>query len=143
MNPKNGNPGQIVNADEGHQRLSDYIRSINRRQEMSFKPAHKVIAPGQIVNSFDRYPYMKHSTADQTLTDVIRRTNRAQAFDDVANEKNYSKDFPWVAEFIDNKDGVLPLTAHYIQDHLHIQGHGSALILLPSGKWFMEDTSGG
>lgn len=52
-------------------------------------PAHKQTdpakAPGQV--SFDRYPYMKHSTADQTLGDYITRTSRAQALDDVAAEK--------------------------------------------------------
>lgn len=57
--------------------------------------------------------------------------------------KDYSKDFPWVVEFIDNKDGVLPLTAHHIKDTLHIQGYGSALVLLSDGRWFMTDTSGG
>lgn len=57
-------------------------------------------------------------------------------------DKDYSQDFPWVAEFIDNKDGVLPLTAHYINEALYIQGNGSALVLLPNGKWYITDTSG-
>ena len=80
-----------------------------------------------------------------TLADYIHNKMVGEAFDAVAAEKtkDYSKDFPWVAEFINNKLGVLPLTTHYIKDALHIQGHGSALVLLPSGRWFMEDTSGG
>ena len=62
---------------------------------MTFKPAHKEVddkhRPGQIVNrppeqSFDRYPYLKHSTADQTLGDYISRKNYHDAFDRVAEE---------------------------------------------------------
>jgi len=53
--------------------------------------AHKVVGdvgkPGQIVNrptptaSFDRYPYLKHSTADQTLADYLTRKKRYEALD--------------------------------------------------------------
>jgi len=53
---------------------------------MIFKPAHKVVGdvnkPGQTVNSFDRYPYLKHSTADsgdQTLGDYLARKKRYEA----------------------------------------------------------------
>jgi len=55
-------------------------------------PPHKVVGdvgkPGQIVNrptptaSFDRYPYLKHSTADsgdQTLGDYLARKKRYEA----------------------------------------------------------------
>lgn len=62
-------------------------------------PAHKVVGdvgkPGQIINphydgpsakaegllSFDRYPYLKHSTADQTLADYLTRKKRYEALD--------------------------------------------------------------
>lgn len=54
-------------------------------------PPHKVVSdvgkPGQIVNrptptaSFDRYPYLKHSTADQTLADYLTRKKRYEALD--------------------------------------------------------------
>ena len=52
---------------------------------MTFKPAHKYVGdggkPGQL--SFDRYPYMKHSTADprdeRTLNEYIAR--KADDFD--------------------------------------------------------------
>ena len=57
-------------------------------------PAHKVVGdvdkPGQIVNSdaFDRYPYMKHSTAEpmnedqvKTLGDYLTRKKRYAALD--------------------------------------------------------------
>jgi hypothetical protein len=57
-------------------------------------PAHKVVGdehkPGQTVNSFDRYPYLKHSTADtsdQTLGDYLARKKRYAALDTVALEK--------------------------------------------------------
>jgi hypothetical protein len=56
---------------------------------MTFKPAHKVAGdagkPHQIVNrptptaTFDRYPYLKHSTADQTLSDYLTRKKRYEA----------------------------------------------------------------
>ena len=57
-------------------------------------PPHKVVGdvgkPGQIVNrpaptaSFDRYPYLKHSTADSgdhTLADYLTRKKRYEALD--------------------------------------------------------------
>lgn len=57
-------------------------------------PAHKVIGdkgkPGQI--SFDRYPYMKHSTADQTLGDYIARKSKHDALTAVNNEKKLTFD---------------------------------------------------
>lgn len=52
-------------------------------------PAHKVVGddykPGQL--TFDRYPYLKHSTADQTLGDYLARKRRYDALDTVALEK--------------------------------------------------------
>jgi len=46
------------------------------------------VSPGfSTSNSFDRYPYMKHSTADQTLGDYINRMVKNQAIDDVAKEE--------------------------------------------------------
>ena len=48
-------------------------------------PPHKHVGdagkPGQIVNSFDRYPYLKHSTAepDHTLADYLIRKKRYEA----------------------------------------------------------------
>jgi len=57
-------------------------------------PAHKVIGdvgkPSQL--SFDRYPYMKHSTADdgtwdKTLGDYIARKSKHDALTAVNNEK--------------------------------------------------------
>ena len=57
-------------------------------------PAHKVIGdvgkPGQL--SFDRYPYMKHSTADdgtwdKTLGDYIARKSKHDALTAVNNEQ--------------------------------------------------------
>lgn len=52
-------------------------------------PAHKVVGdehkPGQL--TFDRYPYLKHSTADQTLGDYLARKQRYAALDTVALEK--------------------------------------------------------
>lgn len=45
--------------------------------------AHKVVGdvgkPGQL--SFDRHPYLKHSTADQTLADYLTRKKRYEALD--------------------------------------------------------------
>ena len=58
-------------------------------------PAHKVIGdvckPGQL--SFDRHPYMKHSTAeswDKTLGDYIARKSKHDALTAVNNEQKMS-----------------------------------------------------
>jgi len=69
--------------------------------------------------NFDRHPYLKHSTAmpahkdtkhpagqvvnqdkgQSTLSDYIRSINRAQAFDDVAQEKKLTFDEWYVSMF--------------------------------------------
>lgn len=61
---------------------------------------------------------------------------------------NYSKDIDWCAEMLQDmiteKEWIEPLKLWKHPDGVgHIQGYGCELVLLPNGRWFMNDTSGG
>lgn len=84
-------------------------------------------------------------SADLTLGDYINRVQRRDAFDQVAQEQK-QKDVLWCKQMFDDAaHNAWPERLQVIIDkdgNGHIQGWGSALVLMKDGRWYMSDTSG-
>jgi len=58
---------------------------------------------------------------------------------------DYTEDLKWCDQAIhecNDESGKQVFNTSFRNSSLHIQFYGSELVLLPNGKWFMNDTSG-